>query len=193
MNIYQPPRSDILPYFNRLTDAYRDYCFNVSRRGMALSIETCAYVWWLCDMKQARSVCDLGSGFSSYVLRRYADEADYDVTVHSVDSDAEWLAKTREWCGTDDGFYMGHEWMTIDARYDVVVNDYDSGNTRDQFAQHGIIRLNAAGAIVFDDAHHPDHHDFMGVICQRNRLALLDLYHQTRDEVHRFAMVGVRS
>ena len=196
MNVYQPPRSEILPYFHRLTDTYRDYCLNVSRRGMALAIETCAYAWWLCDIKQARAVCDLGSGFSSHVLRLYADVADYDVVVHSVDSSPEWLEKSRAFCTeqgqSDEGFHTGIEWCKLDQRYDVVINDYDSGAIRDRYAEHGIKRLNAAGAMVFDDAHHPDHHDFMGAVCQKHGLALLDLYHQTRDDVHRFARVGVR-
>lgn len=197
MNVLQPPRTEILPYFERLMDEYKTYCLTVSRRGMALSIETSAYIWWLCDFKEARTVVDLGSGFSSYVLRLYASTVDHDVVVHSVDSSPDWLARSEAFCAShgvsSDGFLTGRQWLTLDTRYDVAVNDYDRGETRERFAEHAADRLAPAGAIVFDDANHADHHDHMARTCIGRRLALLDLYHQTRDEVGRYAMVGARS
>jgi hypothetical protein len=52
----QPSRGEVLPFFERLVPAYREYCTSVSKRSMALSIESAAYLWWVCDQVKARSV-----------------------------------------------------------------------------------------------------------------------------------------
>lgn len=197
MRALQPPRAEILPYFERLKPAYQTYCQGVSVRSMALSIETCAYVWWLCDTVRARRVADLGSGFSSYVLRAYAADAAYQpVQVDSVDSDRGWLTATRDFCRTQDqpdgGFMLGPKWAGSDTHYDVVVNDYDSGPTREAFADLAAQKLTAAGVVVFDDAQNADHHHNMAEVCIHHGLTLLDLYHQTVDELGRFAMAAAR-
>lgn len=193
MSLYQPPRVDILPYFERLVPAYRRYCETVSKRSMAMSIESCAYLWWLCDLKGARNVCDLGSGFTSYTLRQYAEAADHDVTVTSVDSDEEWLARSAEFCGNPDGFVVGLDWARHQiGPYDVIVNDYSGGVARDQFATLAASRVAYRGAVMFDDAHHAGHHDHMAEVCIGYDLTFLDIYHQTVDEVGRFAALGAR-
>ena len=56
----------------------------VSSKGMALSLETAALVLLLCEIKQPKTIVDLGSGFSSYVLRKWAQGAKHDVVVWSV-------------------------------------------------------------------------------------------------------------
>lgn len=196
MSVLQPPRADILPYFEKLVPEYRTYCTTTSRRAMALSIETCAYVWWLCEFKQARVVADLGSGFSSYMLRRYAAEADHEVVVHSVDSDPWWLQKSATFSEvhgmSTDGFVTGDEWLRYRASYDVVLNDYDKGRVREAFAEHGVDRLGPAGVIVFDDAQNREHHHHMANLCREKGFTLLDVYHQTVDEIGRFASAGAR-
>lgn len=194
--ILQPQRGEVLPYFTRLTAEYRTYCETVSSRGMALSIESCSYLWWLCDTMQARQVADLGSGFSSYVLRLYAADAAHDVIVDSVDSDAGWLENTRRFCEangqTAGGFLTGPEWERTDRRYDVIINDYANGATRERFAGIAASRLTPAGALMFDDIQNADHHNNAGVVCISEGLTLLDIHHQTVDEVGRFAGIGAR-
>lgn len=196
MTWVQPARSDILPYFQRLVPEYREYCLSVSRRSMALSIETCAYLWWLCDVKAATVAADLGSGFSSYVLRRYAAESGLPVIVHSVDSDPEWLERSRRFCldhGRDgDGFMTGDAWLNIDDEYDVVLNDYDKGEVREEFAGYGADRLKPSGVIVFDDAQNRSHLFNMATTCVGRDMELFALVDQTMDEVGRFAMAGVK-
>lgn len=196
MTWLQPDRSSILPYFERLVPAYRQYCTTVSRRSMALSIETCSYLWWLCDVKAASAVADLGSGFSSYVLRRYATESGRTVLVHSVDSDPEWLSRSAQFSVDQgqggDGFLTGDEWLALDATYDVILNDYDKGDVREAFAGHGADRLNPGGVIVFDDAQNQSHLRNMAETCLERDMDLFALVDQTMDEVGRFAMAGAR-
>jgi len=195
MIVLQPHRSEVLTYFERLVPEYRAYCVSVSKRSMALSIESCAYLWYLCDTIKARNVVDLGSGFSSYVLARYAAEADYPVRVDSVDSDPEWLDKTRRFCESHGGvgsFMLGEVWEQTDRRYDVIINDYGRGAVREQMAAIAVRRLTPAGVIMFDDAPNSSHRHDAARVCGEAGLALLDLYHQTVDEVGRFALLGAR-
>src|SRR3954454_24674549 len=75
---------------------HQEYIQSVSTAGMAVSLETAVYLLHLCRATSDTSVLDLGSGFSSYVLRRYAAEAGHAVQVPSVDDDAHWPERPAE-------------------------------------------------------------------------------------------------
>lgn len=192
--ILQPSRDLIRPYAEDLWADYREYCLTVSRRGMAASIESCAYLWWLCDTVDARTVADCGSGFSSYTLRRYAQGKD--VEVVSVDDSPEWLARTAE-------FLTGHhlpatglvgpvEWAANDLRFDVVFYDYSGGDAREENMALAASKVADGGVIVFDDAQHAGHYKRMTEVCRDERMHLFDVRSQSADEVGRFAAMGVR-
>jgi predicted O-methyltransferase YrrM len=193
----QPSRQEIVPYFDKLVDAYRAYCVDVSKRSMALSIETCAYVWWLCDELDARSVCDLGSGFSSYTLRRYAQTIDPPITVASVDDAPMWLRATADFLVRHDmtsaGLHPAHVWLTMDDRYDVIVHDFSGGDVRNAWMWHAAERLNPGGVLVFDDAQNHGHHFEMGAVARHHGWDLLDGWEQTVDEVGRYAAMVVNT
>jgi len=87
---------------------------------------------------------------------------------------------------------LGGEWLADHTAYDIVLNDYANGATRERFAEHAANRLADDGAIVFDDAHHAGHHNNMALVCCAHGLTLLDLFHQTIDGIGRFAMIGAR-
>ena len=69
---------------------YRRYTTTVSPPNHALSLATAAYMLHLCRAISARRVLDLGSGFSSWVLRHHAETASNPVDVVSVDTDEDW-------------------------------------------------------------------------------------------------------
>ena len=186
----QPDREEIRPYFDRLVPAYRTYCTTVSKRSMALSIETCAYLWWLCVHVDARAVADLGSGFSSYVLRRYAAEAHHRVRVASVDDNDEWLINTRQFIvdqGLDPKGLFGNEWADHPAKYDVICHDYSAGPNREGWMVVAAEHLAPNGVLLFDDAQHVGHRLAMAETARRFGLRLFDVFEQTVDEVGRYA------
>jgi hypothetical protein len=189
-----PPRSEVQPYFDALVDAYRLYCGKVSPRSMAIAIETAAYAWWLCEDRKAVAVCDLGSGFTSYMLRCYADHAK--VVVHSVDDSSYWLNRTVGFCQAadfdTDGFLLTADWLAGDQMYDVIVHDYASGETRNKFAAHAATRLKHGGCVVFDDVQNYDHHHAFADVCRQHGLTFVDVFDQTVDEIGRYAGVGWR-
>jgi predicted O-methyltransferase YrrM len=184
------------PYRDALVPAYVAYCQTVSPRHMAMSIESCTYLWWLCDQVKARTVCDLGSGFTSYTLRAYAALADYPVSVTSVDDSVEWLDRTREFL-TDagmptDGLVPWDEWSeNPDGPYDVIVHDLASGDLRNQSMWTATDALADGGMILFDDAQNHGHINEMFKVAEAHGMKIADIRDATTDEVKRFSLLAV--
>lgn len=192
-----PERGVERPYYHNLAPAFELYIGNVSPRSMAIPIETSAFLWWLCVETKAKSVVDLGSGFTSYVLRLYASQCDYPVVVHSVDDDPYWLERSVRFCefhkGLDlDGFLSDDEWMASDQTYDVIVHDMASGDKRNEFAGHAADRLNAGGHLLLDDAQNHSHHHAFSDVCRYRGMTLVDIWAQTIEEAGRFAALAVK-
>lgn len=61
----------------------------------AISLELASLLLFLCERHKPRVILDLGSGFSSYVFRKWQLESGANSTVLTVDGDAGWLARTR--------------------------------------------------------------------------------------------------
>jgi predicted O-methyltransferase YrrM len=163
---------------------------------MALSLETAGFLWWVCEERKARTVCDLGSGFSSFVLRLYADSRP-GVVVHSVDDDVYWLNRTTWYCRTQfdrevDGFLTIDEWEADATGYDVILHDLAGGAARNHWAAKAVERLNPGGVVILDDAHNYSHHRAYSAVCRDYGLTMLDVFSQTIDQIGRFAACGVK-
>jgi hypothetical protein len=91
-----------------LAAPYQEYVETVSNPAMALSPHTAALLYALCTLLVPKRALDLGSGFSSFVLRRYARDTAGSCIVHSVDDDAQWMDQTR-------AFLSAHELPAGDA------------------------------------------------------------------------------
>ena len=87
--------------FDREADLFRSdieyYTRHVSSSEMALSLQTTALLSSLCKSTRPARLLDTGSGFSSFVLRKYAKDCGDGAVVYSVDDSAEWLAQTGEY------------------------------------------------------------------------------------------------
>jgi len=177
-----------------LVPGYIDYCRNVSRRSMALSIETGVFAYWLCLRNEAMDVCDLGSGWSSYFLRRYAKESG--ATVTSVDDDAYWLARTRGFLHTHrtdtSNLVMWGDYRRNLTTHDVIVHDFAAGELREESMRVAAERLMPGGVVVFDDAQHDGHRAAMYATCDEYGLTPIDVKEWTCDEVHRYALAAVK-
>lgn len=188
-----PTRHQLRSTFDQLVDPYVDYCTHVSRRSMAMSIESCTLLWHLCRVLDAESVCDLGSGFTSYVLAQYAKESG-SVRVASVDDSQEWLARTGEFlakydCPTD-ALMMYDDWLDSGKKFDVIVHDFSRGETRNTSMVAAARRANKA--ILFDDANHAQHSRQMLLVCDVFGYTPVDVKALTFDKVQRFARLAIR-
>lgn len=189
----QPDREAIFPHVGPLIEPYREYCLTVSKRGMAASLETCAYLMWLCHELQPGSVVDYGSGFTSYVLRSYAASQDRPVRVVSVDDNEGWLVKTGTFLGrhglSQSGLMLLDEWLARDEMFDLAIYDLGGGEVRNE---HMLRATQLAGTILYDDAQAPQHHFRMAEVAQECGMVLLDVYRQTLEITCRYAAVATR-
>jgi hypothetical protein len=188
--------NDLAAYQRALSPGYVDYCQTVSPRHMAMSIESCTYLWWLCDRVKAARVCDLGSGFTSYTLRAYATLADWPVTVTSVDTDAGWLEQSRMFVADrglpTDGFVEWDVWSKDPGDpCDVIVHDLAGGDLRNEAMWVAADALTPAGMILFDDAQNNGHAEVMQKVVEANGMKLADIRQWTTDAVHRFSLLAV--
>lgn len=184
---------------NGLFPAYASYCKDVSPRAHALALETCTFAYWLCSTRYAKTPADFGSGFSSYVLRRYAKSvrgAGTQTQVTSVDTDQGWLDKTGEFLRRYrypvSGLMMWDEWLAGDSQHDLIVYDMANGDTREAGMPIVVERLESGGMILFDDAHHTSHCAAMVATADRFGLELLDVREATLDIAGRFALAAIK-
>ena len=91
----------------RLRPVFDEYVTSVSVPMAALSLETSALATVLCEITRPHRILDLGSGFSSYVFRRYAATASPQAEVWSIDDSPHWLEKTRGFLASK-GFSEGY-------------------------------------------------------------------------------------
>ena len=156
-----PTKHDTLPYIIDLYDAYVDYCRSVSLRAMAINLETAATLWWACDTVNARTVCDLGSGFTSYTIRRYAQTASHPVEVVSVDDSDQWLKMTVGYLNRHrmpaTGVITYDVWSGTDDQFDVIIHDFNAGDVRNRVMWEAAERLSPGGVMVVDDMQHDGH------------------------------------
>jgi hypothetical protein len=181
-----PPAELLATVRRQITEAYDIYVSCVSMPQMAISLETAAYIGTLA--KASRSAVDFGSGFTSYVLRKYCD------TVWSVDNSEEWLEKTREFVA---GRRLNTDCMCLMADYpagqhDLVVYDYSGGEERDQFFKFAFDQVAPGGSIVVDDMQFDDHAQHALNAAWQSKMGLVSCRDWTLDQFGRFAGAAVR-
>ena len=178
-----------------LRSLYDRYVAQVSSADMAVSWESARYLRQLCDTLGPTRVLDLGSGFSSLVLRHYASSAEHAVTVVSVDDDPRWLDRTRDFLD-EHGYSEGELRLWSDFAnapgepFDVVFHDLAGGALRETAMAVAVRCLSRHGVIVFDDAHHLGHRRAARRAARDARLATYSLHRWTRDGIGRFAFLA---
>ena len=173
-----------------LSCAYETYVSDVSTPGMAASLETAALLLALCRKERVSSAMDLGSGFSSYVLRHWAAEAD--CLVSSVDDEPAWLARTRDFVVAR-GLSPGQLflWPQLpNQRVDLVFQDFANGTRREATMPRALEA--ACRFVVFDDAQHRGHRAAMAAACSAAGARLYSLRTVTLDSRKRYAMLALR-
>jgi SAM-dependent methyltransferase len=182
---------DMQAHSARLAPIHKDYCARVGHPVHAASIELAALVLALCERRDVKRVVDLGSGFTSRVLRDWARGRD--VTVHSVDDSAEWLEKTRGYLaetGLDDARL--HHWEAFAAgdfagTFDLVVHDLGFMDTRYRVIETAVGLARPGGLVLLDDMHKPEFRDQALAWVEAQGLTAYSLKTLTRDHLTRFA------
>ncbi len=123
---------------------------------MAASPQLARFLLGWCNCRRPRRIADLGSGFSSWLFRRWA-AGEEGVTVVSVDDDPAWLERSRDFAaarGLDASGFLG--WPAFRATeepFDLVLWDYGDIRTRAERLGEVLARVGRGGAMVCDDIH----------------------------------------
>ena len=184
-----------------LEATYQEYVTMISRWDWAISLELAAVLMACCRLLLPTRILDTGSGYSSYVLRRYAAEALRPIHVTSVDDDPEWLEETR-------GYLMrqglsANDTLTWDefkgqdrGEFDLVLHDLGHENERLRTLSDVLTLVRPGGAVLLDDVGNP-HMERYGPYARRmlsaRRFRAYSLRALTRERGYsRYAMLGVR-
>jgi 23S rRNA U2552 (ribose-2'-O)-methylase RlmE/FtsJ len=126
--------------------------------GAEISFEVTTLLQRLCESKHPKLIIDLGSGWSSFVLRIIAPTT----TIWSVDTDGMWLQKTINFCNThnvpDDGRFVmlerfEKELPKLNGVADIVVHDIGRTPTRVEKLPMALDLVKIDGTIILDDMH----------------------------------------
>lgn len=133
------------------------YCREISSEKMAADLGFSTFLQLWCLANKPKRVVDLGSGFTSYVLRRYAKAAG-GCEVWSVDDDAAWLGRTADYLAEmkQDGsrvMVWGDFIKSAPRDFDLVVHDAGSMQFRADNLGAALDLARSGGLVLLDDVH----------------------------------------
>lgn len=179
-----------------LKPAYDQYVADVSSKDMATSWEISNFLYTIAEINKPKRILDLGSGFSSYVLRTYAMNAQNDVLVYSVDDNDQWLQKTKTFL-IDNGIDSKHllHWIEFEEynklKFDFIFDDLGSMEMRAEALPFVLSLLDDSGMIVLDDMHKWSYRNVAVKLVKQVKLSLYSTHKFTLDKFGRFAEIAL--
>ena len=179
-----------------IAPALEAYGREVSTPDMAISLESATLLAALCELRRPRRVLDAGSGFSSYVLRRFSSG---DREIWSIDDNEQWLAMTRTYLkqqGVDDDRLLPWDaFVESDEReFDLIFHDLGAIRTvRSDTLPEVCARLGPDGLILLDDFHKHRYRAHARRILARHGFDVVPLRHHTLDGFGRYAALARRA
>ena len=172
----------------RLRPAFDEYVTVFSVAGAAVSLETSALATVLCEIIRPRRVLDLGSGFSSYVFRRYAAAARPEAEVWSIDDSSFWLEKTREFLDSRglsaENLLLWDSFSSQDnGAFDLILVDIGDFEFRSANIDKALALGSPSAVVILDDMHKPWYRASVAKALQRSR----------RDSDRRYEFYSARS
>lgn len=177
-----------------LMPQYLDYVARVSWADHAVSIGTAAVLAQLCERHRPARVLDTGSGFSSYVLRRYA--AEHGTEVVSVDDDADWMRKTAAYLEGHGLADLGELVLWDDfssaaqGQFDLIFHDLGTFETRVNTMPAIDDLVAPSGLVVYDDVVIPSIRAAARELCAVKGRDYFSLRHITLDEISRYSALS---
>lgn len=177
----------------RLSLAYQNYVSSVSTAEMAMSLETAALLADLCRWLEPPRILDLGSGFSSYVVRRWA--ATSGASVISVDDSDDWLEKSRRFVvdqGLDPaGMVTWADFTPLNA-FDLISHDLGRMPRRTAVLPDVFAMASPGAVVLLDDLHKRSYARAVCASAQNAGFEVRSLRTWTLDRAGRFAGVARR-
>jgi predicted O-methyltransferase YrrM len=178
-----------------LRTEYDRYVNEVSNWEWAVSWPTTRALDALCAELRPRRILDLGSGFSTYVVCRWAAASGQDVEVVSADDSPDWLAKTRSFLeshGLDAHLIDVTELDSLpDHAFDLAFDDLGRTEDRARLISPIVRLLAPGGVVVLDDMNVRGYRREVRSALNAAKWPLYSVREQTLDAKGRFAMLTV--
>ena len=143
-----------------LEEMYKYYRENISPGNYPISLGLSRYLLDLCWKTKPKLILDRGTGFSSFVFRKYALESWRPVKIISVDSNERWINKTVEflrYCELKtEGLFLWEDFLKYDLdkrKYDIILEDYTISK-RTKSLPIVLDMMASNGYLILDDANH---------------------------------------
>lgn len=175
----------------KVPNEYASYISNVSRKDMSISVEVARLLRSILHVGESNTIVDLGSGFSSYVLRRNWVPL-LQPTVTTVDDSRYWLDKTRQFLA-ENGVVRGKFELLDNFKnhnkdvYDLVF--YDLGNIVTRIKELSFVMnlVKLGGVMVLDDLHKSKYKVAVEDEVKKRSLTLVSMKEYTIDSYGRYA------
>lgn len=160
--------------------------------AMTASLPFADVVGAWCRALRPRTIAELGSGFSSWVVRRWSPAG---AEVVSVDDDPVWLERSRAFVreeGLPEGEFV--PWEAFRGRggtHDLVVWDFGDVRTRAAATPGAADRVAPGGALLFDDVHKHRLWKRARRLARRPEVEGYSLHALTLDEYGRYAWAAL--
>jgi glycosyltransferase involved in cell wall biosynthesis len=173
--------------------AHLAYLQRVSELYMTLAWPLAATLWRLLDERKPGSILDLGSGFSSYLFRRWAASrgAPRGVRVLSVDGSSHWLSRTETFL-EGQGVKVEPGSLTVwpdvpeePGGWDFIFHDMGHIYERYTTLADALRLRNPSGAVVLDDMHYAPYAELARAAAERDGLRFLSLREESLDSYRR--------
>ncbi len=173
---------------------YKEYVKQITTLDMAISLKTAVFLRIFCEGFKPKRILDLGSGFSSFVLRSYAATQN-GVEVWTVDDSPEWLERTRVYLtlhnlSTTKLILWNKFQEGLFDPFDLIL--YDIGNmTLRCNSLHFVLKLikKRRGVVILDDMHKAPFRKYVSDTLNRCSCSHSDLSMYTRDELGRYCWI----
>ncbi len=172
---------------------HHEYVTTVSTPEMAASFELCRFLAMLHHASPIGKSADLGSGFTSYALRKFGQQ--HNTNVWSVDDNPEWLQKT--------GLYLSSKGLATsnlntleqfiqsgERDFNLILLDLNFVEIRKDYIDFVLDICAAGGLVIFDDVHKPQFRLEVLRKASHHPVSLYDLKPLTEDRFKRFAMIA---
>ena len=175
---------------------YEQYVRDISRADMAASLELASFMFTICKINQYKKLLDMGSGLSSFVFRLYAKETP-GVNVYSVDDDAAWLEKTKDFLTqhkveTQNMYTLEQFLKSGESGFDCILHDLNFVEVRINYVEKLMSIVKPNGLIIFDDVHKPDYLFALLVKLKSIQSKIFTVKSVTYDSYGRFALAVVK-
>lgn len=185
------------PLSRRFQGDHLYYITEIGHPVHAASMELVVMLTVLCEELRPARVVDLGSGFSSYALRRWAaDAGEPGPETWSVDDSAEWLERTVQFLESrgmpTERVLTWHDFRQSEhGAFDLVLHDMGTMEFRAETLREVLDLARPGGLVVLDDVHKPAYRRFAQRELESLGLEYYSLKTWTRDRLTRYAWLVI--